>query len=147
MQSSSGTQCYHCGKLRLARHCPHCGYHDVAYDEVVVCQRCGGVFRHGRCFQCAWSGEPVLDAAQRERRPVLGMFELDKLEQRLARKATVLGVDPQLEGPVADAVSHAFARAHQAPFRPANWISRFELMATEYLEYVARDQIGQASSA
>ena len=52
-RATSGTECYHCGKLRLVRCCPHCGYHDVVDDEMVVCQRCGGVFRHGRCFQCA----------------------------------------------------------------------------------------------
>jgi hypothetical protein len=69
------------------------------------------------------------------------MFELHKMEQRLARKATALGVGAQLEGPVGDAVNHAFARAHEAPAGAGTWTARFELMATEYLEDVARDQL------
>jgi len=141
MASSSGTSCYHCGKLRLARCCPHCGYSVITYGDMTVCQRCGGVFTHGRCFQCAWSGEPFSDAVRRERGAVLGMFELHKMEQRLARKAVALGIGAQLEGPVADAVDHAFAQAHKAPQQTASWTSNFELMATSYLESLAQEQI------
>lgn len=139
MQSSSGTQCYHCGKARLSRCCPHCGYHEIANGEIVVCQRCGGVFKHGRCFQCAWSGEPIADAKRRDQGTVLGMFELDKMEQRLARKASALGVDPRLEGPVGEAVNHAFARAHEARIQMLAWTPYFESVATEYLERLAKD--------
>lgn len=134
MQSSSGTQCYHCGKLRLSKCCPHCGYHEVAVGEIVVCQRCGGVFRHGRCFQCAWSGEPIADASRPDQDAILGMRELDKMEQRLARKAGTLGVDRQLEGPVTDAVNHAFAQAHEARAHMPAWTPYFESVATAYLE-------------
>ena len=144
MVSSSGTQCYHCGKLRLAKCCPHCRYYEINDGEMTVCQHCGGVFKHGRCFQCAWSGGPVSDAdrrEQKERGPVLGMFELDKMEQRLARKAVLLGVDPKLDGPVNDAVNHAFRQAHAAPFQTANWTSYFELVALAYIEGLAGDQI------
>jgi hypothetical protein len=137
MQSNSGTQCYHCGKLRLARCCPHCGYHEIAVGEIVVCQRCGGVFRHGRCFQCTWSGEPFPDVAHRDQDAVLGMGELDKMEQRLARRASALGVDPQLDGPVGDAVNHAFAQAHKARIRMPAWTPYFESVAAEYLEHLA----------
>ena len=142
MVSSSGTQCYHCGKLRLAKCCPHCRYYEINDGEMTVCQRCGGVFRHSRCFQCAWSGEPVAKAERPERgreRAVLGMFELHKMEQRLARKAVALGIGAQLEGPVADAVDHAFAEAHEAPLQTASWTSSFELMATSYLESLAQE--------
>jgi hypothetical protein len=115
----------------------------MADGEMTVCQRCGGIFTHCRCFQCAWTGEPVARSKglnQRGERPVLGMFELHKMEQRLARKAVSLGIGAQLEGPVGDAVNHAFAQAHKAPLIPATWISRFELMATEYLEGLPDNQ-------
>jgi hypothetical protein len=75
------------------------------------------------------------------------MFELQKMEQRLARKATALGIGAQLEGPVGDAVNHAFAQAHEAPPEEATWTARFELMATEYLEVVARNQFRETSEA
>jgi hypothetical protein len=117
----------------------------VIAGDMTVCQRCGGVFTHGRCFQCGWSGEPISDAARREQGGALGMFELHKMEQRLARKATALGVSAGLEGPVADAVEHAFTEAHDAPPEEVTWITRFELMATEYLEGVARNQSNERS--
>lgn len=139
MQSSTGTQCYHCGKLRLSRCCPHCGYHEVARDEIVVCQRCGGVFKYGRCFQCAWSGEPIQDGSRRDQGAIMGMRELDKMEQRLARKAGALGVSPQIDGPVGDAVNHAFAQAHEARLKLPVWTPYFESLATTYLERLAQD--------
>ncbi len=146
MQSSSGTQCYHCGKLRLASCCPHCGYHEVAVGEIVVCQRCGGVFKHGRCFQCTWSGEPIADASRRDQGAALGMSELDKMEQRLARKAGTLGVDPRLEGPVREAMNHAFAQAHEARIQMSAWSTYFEAVATKYLERLAAKRGSSAVS-
>lgn len=143
MEYSSGTKCDHCGKLRLARCCPHCRYYEITSGEMTVCQRCGGVFKHNHCFQCAWAGEPVSKAErpkQGDKRSVLGMFELEKMAQRLARKAALLGLAARAGGPIDDAVDHAFVEAHEGSAQTQNWTGYFESVAVGYLERLAKDQ-------
>lgn len=110
---------------------------------MTVCQRCGGVFKHGRCFQCAWSGEPVATVKRPKRkteRSVLGVFELEKMAQRLARKAVLLGIASHLEGLVDEAMCHAFVEAHEGSTQTEDWTCHFESVALDYLERLAEDR-------
>lgn len=151
MQSDSERVCGHCGKCCFAKRCPHCGYSIIMAGEAQICQRCGGVFKHGRCFQCGWSGEPVTEKERRtahDGQRVLGQFELESVERRLHRTATLLRIDGSYKdylepgvlsrdietGSVDDAMDRAFAAAHEVRAPMPNWIGYFESVATVYLE-------------